>query len=219
MSDPNCSVIAEQRCRLVPNRPSDRRVTIARDMPGIVIFLHGVNDPGASYESVETGLLQGLNERLNRPDLCAGRYGAEFAAAKAVPVKDLKSAERNRLDDPDTHLYTRSTDKNTRSCFIPFYWGYRAAPHEIKRDKNGDPTKLRTQYQDNFNNRLDRHFANATNNLLEMFGEGFDTLTRHLANLALPNTLFMEANPHRRYFILAAHRLAMLVSEARRLAP
>ncbi|WP_300729422.1 DUF3274 domain-containing protein [Pseudomonas sp.] len=226
MSDPNYSVIAEQRSRLVPNRPGDRRVAIPRDMPGIVIFLHGVNDPGASYESVETGLLQGLNERLNRPDLCAGRYGAEFAAAKAVPVKDLNSTERNRLDDPDTHLYKRSTDKNTRSCFIPFYWGYRAAPDEIKRDKNGDPTKLRTQYQDNFNNRLDRHFAkgggffaNATNNLLEMFGEGFDTLTRHLANLALPNTLFMGANPHRRYFILAAHRLAMLVSEARRLAP
>lgn len=226
MSDPNYSVIAEQRSRLVPNRPGDRLVAIPRDMPGIVIFLHGVNDPGASYESVETGLLQGLNERLHRPDLCAGRYGADFATAKAIPVADLNSVERSRLDDPDTYLYKRSTDKTTRSCFIPFYWGYRAAPDEIKRDKNGDPTKLRTQYQDNFNNRLDRHFAkgggffaNATNNLLEMFGEGFDKFTRHAANLKLKTPLFMGANPPRRYFILAAHRLAMLISEARRLAP
>ncbi|WP_411390591.1 DUF3274 domain-containing protein [Pseudomonas sp. MPB23] len=226
MSDPNYSVIAELRSRLVPNRPGDRLVAIPRDMPGIVIFLHGVNDPGASYESVETGLLQGLNERLHRPDLCAGSYGADFAAAKAIPVEDLNSVEQRMLDDPDTYLYKRSADKTTRSCFIPFYWGYRAAPDEIKRDKNGDPTKLRTQYQDNFDNRLDRHFAkgggffaNATNNLLEMFGEGFSKITRHAANLVLPNTLFMGANPQRRYFILAAHRLAMLISEARRLAP
>lgn len=226
MSDPNYSVIAEHRSRLVPNRPGDRLVAIPRDMPGIVIFLHGVNDPGASYESVETGLLQGLNERLHRPDLCAGGYGAEFAAAKAVPVNERRGGAEEIVDDPDTYLYKRTTDKTTRSCFIPFYWGYRAAPDEIKRDKNGDPTKLRTQYQDNFDNRLDRHFAkgggffaNATNNLLEMFGEGFNKITRHAANWSLPNPLFMGANPQRRYFILAAHRLAMLVSEARRLAP
>ncbi len=226
MIDPNYAVIAEYRSRLVPNRPGDRMVAIPRDLPGAVIFLHGVNDPGAAYESVETGLLQGLNERLHRPDLCAGRYGAEFAAAQAVPLADLNNVERGRLDDPDTYLYKRTIDKTTRSCFIPFYWGYRAAPDEIKRDENGDPTKLRTQYQDNFDNRLDRHFAkgggffaNATNNLLEMFGEGFGKITRHAANLFLPNTLFMGTNPHRGYFILAAHRLAMLVSEMRRLAP
>ncbi len=226
MSEPNYTVIAEQRSRLVPNRPGDRLVAIPRDMPGIVIFLHGVNDPGASYESVETGLLQGLNERLHRPDLYAGSYGADFAAAKAIPVERLSARNKDRLDDPDTYLYKRSTNKTTRSCFIPFYWGYRAAPDEIKRDKNGDPTKLRTQYQDNFDNRLDRHFAkgggffaNATNNLLEMFGEGFNKITRHAANLSLPNPLFMGANPKRRYFVLAAHRLAMLISEARRLAP
>ena len=226
MSNPTYAVIAELRTRLVPNRPSDRLIAIPRDMPGIVIFLHGVNDPGAAYESVETGLMHGLNERLHRPDLCAGRYGAEFAAAQAMPVERLSARNKDRLDDPDTYLYKRSTDKTTRSCFIPFYWGYRAAPNEIKRDKNGDPTQLRTQYQDVFDNRLDRHFAkgggffaNATNNLLEMFGEGFSKITRHAANLSLPNTLFMGANPHRRYFILAAHRLAMLISEARRLAP
>ena len=200
MSDPNYSVIAELRSRLVPNRPGDRLIAIPRDMPGIVIFLHGVNDPGAAYESVETGLMQGLNERLHRPDLCAGRYGAEFAAAQAMPVERLSARNKDRLDDPDTYLYKRSTDKTTRSCFIPFYWGYRAAPNEIKRDKNGDPTQLRTQYQDVFDNRLDRHFAkgggffaNATNNLLEMFGEGF-------SKDAQPGRLFLDRtrrNPQR----------------------
>ncbi len=200
MSNPTYAVIAELRTRLVPNRPSDRLIAIPRDMPGIVIFLHGVNDPGAAYESVETGLMQGLNERLHRPDLCAGRYGADFAAAKAMPVERLSARNKDSLDDPDTYLYKRSTDKTTRSCFIPFYWGYRAAPNEIKRDKNGDPTQLRTQYQDVFDNRLDRHFAkgggffaNATNNLLEMFGEGF-------SKDAQPGRLFLDRtrrNPQR----------------------
>ena len=226
MSNPDYGVIAEHRSRLVPNRPNDRFVAIPRDMPGVVIFLHGVNDPGASYESVETGLMQGLNERLDRPDLCAGRYGAVYAAALDVPVAERRGNDFEVCDDPDTYLYQRSTDKNTRSCFIPFYWGYRAEPEEIKRDKNGDPTKLRTQYQDKFDNRLDRHFgkgggffANATNNIPEMFTEGMSTWLRWFVNTTSRNTVFMGLNPHRRYFVLAAHRLAMLITEIRRLAP
>ena len=43
MSAPNYSAIADHHSRLVPNR----LVAIPPDMPGIVIFLHGV--PGASY--------------------------------------------------------------------------------------------------------------------------------------------------------------------------
>lgn len=135
--------------------------------------------------------------------------------------------EKQILEDPDTYLYKRdSDDPKTRSLMIPFYWGYRAEPGEIKRDKNNDPTKLRGQYQDVFENRLDRHFAkgggffaNATNNLLEMYSKGFDKTIRHLAQTQLPNTLYMGIAPHRRYFVLAATRLAMLISEIRRVSP
>jgi hypothetical protein len=69
------TVIATDTSRLLPNRFTDRNIAVPRDLPGVVIFLHGVNDPGASYESVETGLCQGVNERLDRRDLKAGRYG------------------------------------------------------------------------------------------------------------------------------------------------
>ncbi|WP_285423348.1 DUF3274 domain-containing protein [Pseudomonas sp. efr-133-TYG-103a] len=227
MNNMEPGVIATHQTRLIPNRPGNTPVEIPRDMPGVVIFLHGVNDPGAAYESVEKGLCQGLNERLSRPDMAAEPYGVDYAKANETLAKDRSEQQRDYCDDPDTYLYKRSTGgEKPRSVFIPFYWGYRAAPEEIQRDKNGEPTKLRTQYQDVFGNRLDRHFGkgggffdNATNSLPEMYDPGFDKGVRHAANLALPNTLYMGKSPHRRYFVLAAHRLAMLISEIRRVSP
>lgn len=219
--------VAESVTRLVPNFSTERKMEVPADLPGVVIFLHGVNDPGASYESVETGLCEGVNERLDRPDLKAGRYGADYNAAKKIPIQELGEDHKATLDDPDTFLYQRDADDpKTRSLMIPFYWGYRAEPGEIKRDKNNDPTKLRDQYQDVFENRLDRHFAkgggffaNATNNLLEMYSQGFAKLIRHAAQVTLSNTQYMGKGPHRRYFVFAATRLAMLVSEIRRVSP
>ncbi|AZF18668.1 DUF3274 domain-containing protein [Pseudomonas sp. R3-18-08] len=219
--------VAESVTRLIPNFSTERKMEVPADLPGVVIFLHGVNDPGASYESVETGLCQGLNERLDRPDLKAGLYGAKYKKAKDTPPETCTDKEEQILDDPDTYLYQRDADDpKTRSLMIPFYWGYRAEPGEVKRDKNNDPTKLRDQYQDVFNNRLDRHFskgggffANATNNLLEMYSQGFDKFVRHAAQTQLPNTQYMGKAPHRRYFVLAAARLAMLISEIRRVSP
>ncbi|HGY9626736.1 TPA: DUF3274 domain-containing protein [Pseudomonas putida] len=220
-------VVAGCKTRLIPNANTDRSLEVPADLPGVVIFLHGVNDPGASYEAVEEGLCQGVNERLDRPDLKAGRYGTVYQKAMKRAPEERNNDDRTALDDPDTYLYKRDTDDpKTRSLMIPFYWGYRAAPEEIKRDKEDNPVKLRDQYQDVFENRLDRHFAkgggffaNATNNLLEMYGEGFGAFKRQGAQLALPNTLFMGRGPHRRYFVLAATRLAMLVSEIRRVSP
>lgn len=219
--------VAERVTRLVPNFNSERKLEVPADLPGVVIFLHGVNDPGASYESVETGLCQGVNERLDRPDLKAGRYGAAYRVAKDTPAEERSEDHKATLDDPDTFLYKRDADDpKTRSLMIPFYWGYRAEPGEIRRDKNDDPFKLRDQYQDVFENRLDRHFAkgggfftNATNNLLEMYGPGFDDYIRYGLQPSLPNTQWMGEGPHRRYFVFAATRLAMLVSEIRRVSP
>ncbi|MCK1791873.1 T6SS effector phospholipase Tle3 domain-containing protein [Pseudomonas violetae] len=227
MTDSNVHTVAQASFRLILNCTTERKLEVPADLPGVVIFLHGVNDPGASYESVETGLCQGVNERLDRPDLRAGRYGADYSQAQALPREQLEDEHRTVLDDPDTYLYQRdTTNPRTRSLMIPFYWGYRAEPAEIKRDERGDPARLRNQFQDKFHNRLDRHFAkgggffaNATNNLREMYATGFAAQVRHLAQLGLPNSQYMGKGPHRRYFVLAATRLAMLVSEIRRVSP
>ncbi|MBI6666399.1 hypothetical protein B1F73_23510 [Pseudomonas syringae] len=222
--------VAQGNTRLIPNLNTTCKMEVPGDLPGVVIFLHGVNDPGASYSMVESGLCQGVNERLDRPDLVPGRYGAEYDIAKKKlrAKQQLEDQDKQLLDDPDTHLYRRDTDDpKTRSLLIPFYWGYRADPSEISRDKNNAPTKLRDQYQDIQGNRLDRHFGkaggyfvNATNNLLEMYDKGLPlTMRLKIARKTLPNTHFLGDNPHRRYYVLAAHRLAMMVKEIRRVSP
>ncbi|OLG70400.1 T6SS effector phospholipase Tle3 domain-containing protein, partial [Xanthomonas oryzae] len=130
-----------------------------------------------------------LDERLSRIDLRAGQYGVKYAEAKASKAKpgdrDYRKVAAVKYD-PDTYLYQRSEDTTsklpTHSMFIPFYWGYRASDNEIAKDKRGNPTRLRSQYQDTAGNRLDAHFAkaggffaNATSNLPDMYGKGFDT--------------------------------------------
>ncbi|KII36155.1 hypothetical protein NL64_03620, partial [Pseudomonas fluorescens] len=223
MSRGDMHCVAQITTRLLPNFHAPLKMEVPADLPGVVIFLHGVNDPGASYESVETGLCQGVNERLDRPDLKAGRYGAKYQKAKESPRDTWKDKEEQILDDPDTYLYQRDTDApKTRSLMIPFYWGYRAAPEHVKRDDAGDPFRMRNQFQDIQGNRLDRHFAkaggffvNATNNLAEMYGEGFKSnLKTATVEHLKPNNYLLFANaPLRHYFVFAAHRLAMLVSE------
>ncbi len=227
MSNSGFYTVAQRTTRLLPNCWTALKMEVPADLPGVVIFLHGVNDPGASYESVETGLCQGVNERLDRPDLKAGQYGAKYKAAKEMPREQRKDNEEQILDDPDTYLYQRDAEAPaTRSLLIPFYWGYRAAPEHIKRDDAGDPFKMRNQYQDVHGNRLDRHFAkgggyftNATNNLNQMYGEGFKPDIKSWAANKTSNYLYLDHAPLRHYFVLAAHRLAMLVREIRRLSP
>ncbi|QEO97550.1 T6SS effector phospholipase Tle3 domain-containing protein [Xanthomonas oryzae] len=230
-----CSyVVAQANALLLPNRMGERLVEVPADRPGIVIFIHGVNDPGAAYPSVEKGLCQGLNERLSRIDLRAGQYGVKYAEAKKSPVKPGEQGYKEVASvkyDPDTYLYQRSEDTTsklpTHSMFIPFYWGYRASNNEIAKDKRGNPTRLRSQYQDTAGNRLDAHFAkaggffaNATSNLPDMYGKGFETtLKTRGVQMVSPDFTYFGKAPPRRYFVLAAERLAMLVSEIRRLAP
>ncbi|HEF4776633.1 TPA: DUF3274 domain-containing protein [Burkholderia multivorans] len=221
------------------NRPDARNVQLPGDLPGIVIFIHGVNDPGAVYSVVEQGLCQGLNERLSRTDLKGGSYGALYQRAKAQKNPGKRQAEI--LSDPDMYLYQRAELPGvTKSFFIPFYWGLRVDNQDIaKLNKPGivksrvadDHGNLMTrgQYQDVNGNRLDAHFAkaggffaNATNNIPQMYGKGFepDWKTKQVAFHALGgNSVYPGRAPDRRYFVLAATRLANLIKTIRAIQP
>jgi hypothetical protein len=37
---------------LMPNRACDRPVEVERDLPGVIIVVHGVNDLGVSYHAI-----------------------------------------------------------------------------------------------------------------------------------------------------------------------
>lgn len=230
-------VVGRGAAATLSQRPNDRPVQVPRDRPGVVIFIHGVNDPGINYGPVEQGLCTGLNERLSRTDLIPGTYGAAYADAKK-PIDPKKprdpQADRKMLADPDTYEYLRAESDDTHSVFIPFYWGYRAANSEIatlkepgvvdSRAADTDGHLLtRGQYQDKFGNRLDAHFGkqggyfdNATNNIADMYGEG-QTMggLEYVGRFGADRYSYIGTSPHRRYFVLAAHRLAMLIRTIR----
>jgi hypothetical protein len=211
----------------LPNRRMDCTIGINGLLPGAIIFLHGVNDPGATYKKVETGLCQGLNERLGRNDLRPGEYGNAFQdVTKRASEQVLMWNEQALLDDPDAYLYARTVAQATHSPFIPFYWGYRADDASIEKvPRTNEARTIRGQYQHVKGHRLDRTFAkeggffpNATNNIPDMYGAGFragwleNRITEYKkAGLAG----FIADGPDRTYFLLAAHRLAMLIRTMR----
>jgi len=195
--------IGQSSALLMPNRYKDHWVAVKRDFPGVIIVIHGVNDVGVSYGAVDAGLCAGLNERLDRPDFYPNDY---------LLPKDGNEV----VADPDAILYRKLPNANTYSPVIPFYWGYRAdSDHIGKHDKNG-------QHVDIFGNRLDRQyaknggmFANATNNIPDMFSGHFDAagVTTPVANLTQDPAHHLFTAPDRRYMVLAAMRLAALIAQ------
>lgn len=82
-------------------------VLLQPDMPGIIIFVHGVNSEGEWYEKAEQHILAGLNKRLRRDDLKPREW--DRAAAKPKP------------------------ETSDRSPIIHFFWGYRPQDGEERR--------------------------------------------------------------------------------------
>lgn len=94
-------------------------------LPGIIIFVHGVNSEGEWYEDAEKYLCEGLNKRLNIPKkfkLEPNRYfNNKFIA-------DEKNIENSRYNiEHNSH----EIETLNNSPIIRFYWGYRANDNEI----------------------------------------------------------------------------------------
>lgn len=184
--------------------------------PCITILIHGVNDLAGVYDDLETGLCQGLNDRL---DHLANAQGKANAAALNPATYTLPPAKNADLSNPDAIYYRRRATQGkkggrSRSVVIPFYWGYREEERSINK------TAPHGEWLDRYGNRLDKAgtkeggmFANATTSLPDMWGKGF---TGRMAGIPInatfgsPDHPLLEA-PGRSYMLLAAQRLAMLV--------
>ncbi|MDH0094926.1 DUF3274 domain-containing protein, partial [Achromobacter mucicolens] len=143
------------------------------------------------------------------------RSPAALNPARYTSPKD----DDGRAPDPDAAYYRRLAVEgkyggHSRSVVIPFYWGFREEEGRIqKQTPHGE-------WLDRFGNRLDKAgskeggaFANATTTLPDMFGRGFSgTFAAMPANALFgsPDHPLFPA-PSRRYMVLAAQRLAMLV--------
>jgi pimeloyl-ACP methyl ester carboxylesterase len=195
-------VVGKDSSVLQCNRMSDRTVNVRPNLPGNVIVIHGVNDVGTSYEAVERGLCQGLKKRIGW-DYVAGTYRMPTSADKDTLV-----------EDPDDVFFKRKIDEKTHSPVIPFYWGF--------REETTKAGSLRGQRVDRNKNRLDKDlskgggpFANATSTLTDMWGQGKSSAGGMLDFVQRDATHPVLDNPGHLYMILAARRLAALISMIR----
>jgi hypothetical protein len=190
----------------LPGQGNKKIVGVKHNLPGSIILVHGVNDVGVSYDAVESGLCEGLAKRL---------CGALTPGTYRMP----QTTDRDKLEeDPDAVFYKRKVDDDTHSPVIPFYWGFReesAYVNDWRKTPHGQAT-------DRYGNRLDRDyskeggpFANATSSLAEMWNRGKTDAYSVLDRASHDATHPILKNPGRLYMILAARRLAALISMIR----
>lgn len=197
-----------------PGTTSATRAPVIRERPCFVILVHGVNDLGEAFEAQEKGICQGLNERLDRKDLSAATY--------RMPSQNEEFKPEGK--DPDEVLYRRHPKGDTRGPIIPFYWGFREKESLIQKGaKHGE-------WLDQYGNRMDKMgakgggpFANATNNIPAFWGngavDGKGTIGKGLNwKAGSPTHPLLAAQP-RHYMILAALRLAALITSIRSRRP
>ncbi|AVR97499.1 T6SS effector phospholipase Tle3 domain-containing protein [Pseudoduganella armeniaca] len=179
-------------------------------LPGIVIFVHGVNSDGEWYKQAEQGLCRGLNQRLKR--------GAEHLAYATPEAGHLTPVSyRNELTpdgylDPGTNYKTFIANTPQFSPVIHFRWGYKASSKELQR--YGKHIYLNEQ-----NYWGGGPFANGCTSLPDLWGSGVDDtlfLFLHVQHLNPTNDRLVYASPPRPYFVLAALRLAKLIGSIRR---
>lgn len=226
MSDTTTSslrIVGERQAILNCNRPQDACVNtdVQNRFPCTTILIHGVNDLGTDFGTVEGGLCEGLNDRLGRTDFKAAEYshGRMANDPSKVSVADM-------MKNMDDVIYRRQESEDTKSPLIPFYWGLRVGKEDLPRDSSQQT--VNGQYVDRFGNRLDEHrarnggfFANATNNIPDMFDSNFKGgMTTKILDWTQddPTHPLREAE-NRHYMLLAARRLAALVRQIRLIDP
>jgi hypothetical protein len=196
---PKPEYVVTRACAVLqPGRKRDRVVDVPREKPCNIIVVHGVNDVGTSYNAVEEGLCAGLEDRLYR-QFKPGTY-------RMPGEKDKEKV----LDDPDLVFFKRAMPPDMDSPVIPFYWGFREVG-TASRTVNGQKT-------DRNGNRLDKDlskgggpFGNATSSLPDMWNRGVYAPVDPAGDPLRP----VKTGPGRLYMVLAARRLAALISMIR----
>lgn len=184
-------------------------VVMQLPLPGIVIFVHGVNSDGEWFQAAERGLCDGLNKRLARQDWQIVHANTEGGQLKPVEYLDDLTADGylNPDKQPDTFI---APDAHF-SPVIQFRWGYKASADDLQT--YGDGIYLNEQ-----NYWGGGPFANGCTSLPDLWGQGLNDqlfLWLHAQHLNPTNDRMVYACPPRPYYVLAALRLAKLVKAIR----
>ena len=209
-----CEITARGQTLALPVKAPVSHKVYRRSLPCYVILVHGVNDVGEAYEAQERGLCLGLADRLGRNgDLKPYEYRLP-RTDRADPLEPV----------PDRVYYRRIEGPGSHSPVIPFYWGFREENESIRKHEK----QARGEWLDRCGNRIDKDgakgggpFQNACNCLPHMWAGGWrpGLPGRAAGAFSSPTHPLDRSGPDRRYFVLAALRLAMLVRIIRKRHP
>lgn len=206
--DPRVDLHGEFSCSA--NYLHSDRVTVQQlPLPGIIIFVHGVNSDGEWYQAAEDGLCRGLNQRLKRSCDHLVHHGVE--GGELVPVNYGREITAEGFLNPEMSADTMIMDAGTFSPVIRFRWGYKASGEELQQYGKG----IYLNEQDYWGGGP---FANGCSALADLWKEGLSqdlflwTTIQHMN--PFPERQVFSCPP-RPYFVLAAYRLAKLVEAIR----
>ncbi|MHC6083227.1 T6SS effector phospholipase Tle3 domain-containing protein [Ralstonia solanacearum] len=175
-------------------------------LPGIVIFVHGVNSDGEWFTAAEEGLCKGLNRRTARLD-----DQLAYKDWQLKPVHYIDGLTADGFINPNMAAETYIQPDPSFSPVIHFRWGYKANGEELKAFGN----KIFLNEQDYWGGGP---FANGCTALPDLWHEGLDTRAFGFISLQgmNPTNRPLYRTPPRAYGVLAALRLAKLIESIRR---
>jgi pimeloyl-ACP methyl ester carboxylesterase len=207
LDDPHIQILGESTgCVFLSPKHLD--VLMQLPLPGIVIFVHGVNSDGEWYKQAEEGLCKGLNDRLKRRDEHMTYPTPQGGQLR--PVEYLPELTPDGFINPDVGANSFMKPTESFSPVIQFRWGYKASADELQAYGNAI-------YLNEENYWGGGTFANGCTSLPDLWGVGLADelfLWMHVQHLN-PTDRRVYACPPRAYYVLAALRLAKLVEAIR----
>lgn len=185
-------------------------VIMREPLPGIIIFVHGVNSDGEWYAAAEQGLCAGLNERLKRCDKHMAYPAAE--GGQLTPASYLPELTSDGFINPEMSHKNFIGASEHFSPVIHFRWGYKASVQELQEFGEGI-------YLNEHNYWGGGPFANGCTSLPDLWTGGLSDnllLWVQIEHLNPISDRIVFSCPPRPYYVLAALRLARLVESIRR---
>ncbi|VWC04702.1 T6SS effector phospholipase Tle3 domain-containing protein [Burkholderia lata] len=189
---------------------NDLQCVMQMPLPGVVIFVHGVNSEGEWFTAAEKGLCDGLNRRMGRYDDQLFQCGP--VAGQMTPVSYIDGLTPDGFLNPEMSSKTYIKPDPSFSPVIHFRWGYSANADELK--KYGDKIMLNEK-----NYWGGGPFAGGCSSLPDLWNDGlhdrlFLWLTVQHMNSIGNRKIY--STPPRTYGVMGALRLARLVESIRK---
>ncbi|OXI73839.1 hypothetical protein CFB81_11275 [Burkholderia sp. AU28863] len=189
---------------------NDLECVMQMPLPGVVIFVHGVNSEGEWFKEAEKGLCAGLNRRMGRYDDQLFHWGP--VAGQMTPVSYIESLTPDGFLNPDMSSKTYIKPDPSFSPVIHFRWGYAANAAELK--EYGDKIMLNEK-----NYWGGGPFAGGCSSLPDLWNDGLNDrlflwlTVQHMNGIGNRK---IYSTPPRTYGVLGALRLARLVESIRK---